>query len=92
MGIGGWGESLQITPWGSERDSKNCRGAREPIQFHPTSHLSDGKTEAQGEKRELAEAAQQVLSGLLPRMGTDATRGPGHLCGLQGCSVQGAAE
>lgn len=65
---------------------------RQGTRFHPTSHLSDGKTEAQGEKRELADAAQQVLSGLLPRMGTDATRGLGHLRGLQGRSAEGAAE
>ena len=86
MGGVGWGERLQLTPWGplkagvqgpsDQRERlKELQGLQGPVQFHPTSHLSDGKTEAQGEKRELAKAAQQVLSSLLSRMGTQILHG-----------------
>lgn len=65
----GVGQSLQLTPRGpleagvqgpsDQRERlKELQGCQGPIQFHPTSHSSDGKTEAQGEKRESAKAAR----------------------------------
>ena len=82
----GLGERLQLTLWGplkagvqgpsdQRQRLKELQGLQGPVQVHPTSHLSDGKTEAQGEKRELAKAAQQVFSSLLSRMGTQILHG-----------------
>lgn len=46
---------------------KKRQRCQRTAQFLPASHLSDGETEAQGRERELANAAQWVLSRLLHR-------------------------